>query len=385
MTDIADKFKKSFAKYEETEKKKKELTARKIDHEYEQMQEADNNLELAKASHFGPLRPDQVQKLAQESTEYLKAVSRSMKFISDAFNGMVAFFAKSLILICGDSGKGKSTAVANIVLSTISQRDPVTGKDRRALVLTNEESAMDFYNRVTSLIKGWSYSKHDQFSQEQIMAFEEWIPRLAEGGRLTVIDDSYEVTPGVFVNGMTSTVEGIETIFENLIRDGEFYDVVILDYYQGIVKSNKNPRAEYFEVQEQLTYVLEKFRKLYPAPIVVLSQIMPEKVRDEEKPTPIQYRWRGSKSIITKSTMIIEMIADMDNFKTEWFIHKSRFSESTGRSVITGFKGGKFVKYDNEFKAGIATIKEKRKTAELDKEIGLKDVKPGSGEEDEKS
>lgn len=381
MSDEKEDFFKGLTKEADIDKKKKEVQHNRINNDYERLEEGRRKDRLANDSSFGALTVERVQELAKESTEYIESAAKPMKFISEIFDRKIPFFAKSLILIGAKTGEGKSTCVANIARNVITQINPSTGKTRRCLVITNEENIVDFYNRVTSLIHGWSYTDHDQFTEIQKKTFEKFIGILSSGGRLTVVDDTHVTSTGEIADGLTTTVEGIETIFKNLIRDQEYYDVVILDYYQGITESTKDPLMDEFRVQSKLTHVLEKYRKLYPAPIVVMAQVNPP---EEEKMTPFQTRIQGRKLITTKATVIIEMMAHRENLMTEFYFHKGRFSQATGTSVKAGFKNGQFVKYSDEFIADVNRMREQAEARKLDKNIGMPEVKPALEKKDGK-
>ena len=371
MSDIKEDFLKNLSGESDLDKKKKEIDANRVNNQYERIKEGERKVALASEASFGPLSAERVLELAKESTDYIESAAASMKFISEVFDGIVPFFSKNMILIGAKTGEGKSTCVANIVRSTIAQINPATGKPRRCLVITNEENIVDFYNRVTCLLKGWHYVNHDKFTQEQKQTFEQYIKLLSKDGRLTVVDDSHRTAGGQTAGGITTTVEGIETIFKNLMRDQEYYDVVIIDYYQGVMESSKDATMDEYKVQRKLTHVLEKYRKVYPAPIILMAQTNPPE-RDRDSPKPFQVRIQGTKLICTKATMIIEMIPNREELTTEWLIHKGRYAESTGASVFTGYKNGLFVKRDENFVAEVRAMREKKAAAEFDKMAGVK-------------
>jgi len=319
-------------------------------------------LEQAKTVSFDKLTPEEVAHLVKENDEYMEAAKHAMNFINKEFRGKVPYFRKNLILVLADTGGGKSTAVANIVYETMTQVNPATGKVGKVLVITNEEAAEDFYNRITCFIKGWNYTKHNEFNDEQRKTFSEFIPKLSRDGRLTVIGDTYQGIPG-----WTRTIEGIETIFNNLIRDGVRYDAVIIDYYQNVASSKNDPRLDINKCQEKLADSLDKFKNSYPAPIIIMAQI--NKRKDEEDTTPFNVRIKGRKILCDKATFICELVPDHKRLKSTWVIHKSRFTGSVGEYIETGFDRGKFVPYDERFQLSISAIVNKNIERELGKKL----------------
>jgi hypothetical protein len=256
------------------------------------------------------------------------------------------FFRKNIILVGGKTGEGKSTAVANIVFNVISQSNPKTGKPRRCLVITNEEKSEDVYNRITSLIKGWSYGNHDRITDGMLEEFDRMIPILAENGMLTVIDQDYNGAVG-----LTTSIEGIKSIFDNLIAKKEYYDVVLIDYWQNIKECKSNLKLNEYETQRNLAALLDNYKNIYPAPIVVMAQVKPP---SEKNPEPFEIRIKGSKAITTVATVMVEIVTERKQLRTKWCFHKNRFNEGVGSELMTGFDKGRYVLYDDEFKLKVA-------------------------------
>lgn len=309
-------------------------------------------LAIAESINFDGLSDSAIDKLVEANEGYIDAARLSMTFINEEFKGIIPFFQKNLIFIGGKTGEGKSTTVANIAFTTMSQINPVTGKKRRVLVITNEEKSEDVYNRVTSLGRGWAYTNHDQFSDEQKDVFSRSIRAMAKSKLLTVIDNDHEGA-----HGLTTSIEGICNIFDNLIRDKVFYDVILIDYYQNIKYSKKDVTLDEFKVQAKLAAVLDIYKNVYPAPIVLLGQVNPP---DKDDKTPFQFRIKGRKTIMDVSTCVIEMVADREHYKTQWIIHKSRFNGSVGKGISTGFSRGMYVPYSTAFITQVAALKEQR-------------------------
>ena len=339
----------------DTQAKRTVLDAKRVDLEMAKVQKAEKELARIQGTNFGEISEQIVDEIRRDNADYISAAKKAMVFINDSFLDVVPYFRKNLILIGGKTGEGKSTTVANIAWSTIQQRNPATGEWCRALIISNEEVAGDVYNRITCQAHGWHYTNHDKFTDEQVKTFDEYIPKWAKNGRLTVIDNNYNGG-----NGETTSVEGIQTIFENLIKNKDFYDVVIIDYYQNVKFSKKDPSLDEYKVQAQLAAMLDQYKNEYPAPIVVMAQVNPP---DVEGKTPFEYRIKGRKIITDPATLIMEMVAERDRHRTKWIVHKSRFTESVGRCFFTGYEKGRFVEYTPEFQRQVNVILERREWA----------------------
>ena len=321
----------------------------KVSQEYERFQQAKKETEDAKKVDYTSLSDQTIQKLIEDNDAYMLAAKQSMSFICDTFKGVVPYFRKNLILIGGDTGDGKSTTVANIITETIFNRNPATGKPGKALVLTNEEAPEDFYNRITCHIHGWQYTNHDQFTDFQRATFREMIPKLAKGDRLTVIGDTHEG-----VSGTTTTFEGIQGVFKSLMDKGKIYDVVLIDYYQNVQFSRDQPDLDQYKCQARFAAILDAIKVAYPGVIVVMAQM--KKLQNDEDTTPFNIRLKGAKVICDKATFICELIPERQLLRSKWKVWKSRFTDSVGSSVYTGYDKGRFVVYEGEFEQKVAQL-----------------------------
>ena len=240
----------------ETSKKRAVIDSKRIDTQLEKLQQDEKDMELAKNANYDVLSDEQVKNIQRENDEYIRASRSPIMFIDETFSTAVPFFRKNLILIGAKTGEGKSTAVANIAHRVQKQINPETGKRMRTLILTNEERSEDVYNRITALQKGWSYTNHSKFTDEQATIFTRAIPVWSKDGVLTVVDNTHGGSHGV-----TTSLEGIENVFEKLIADKVWYDVVIIDYYQNIVYSQKDQMMSENEVQARLARMLDRYKK----------------------------------------------------------------------------------------------------------------------------
>lgn len=370
LTEAAEKNKEITQKTQEVKERQLFLNDKRTALQMEQMLQAEQEMKLARETDFGPMSEEQIASLRQANHEYMEAAKKNMTFICDEFKGNIPFFRKNLIFIGGKTGEGKSTTVANIVFNTIGQKDEATGKRRKVLVITNEEKSEDVINRLTCLKMGWHYTNHDKFSADQLKVFDEYIVKWPKAG-VTVIDNGYNG-----IQNLTTSIEGISSIFDNLIAKEEYYDAVLIDYYQNVKFSKRDPTLDEYKVQAKLASALDIYKNIYPAPIVVMGQVKPN---DKDDSTPFEYRIKGRKEIMTVSTCAIEMVADRKALRTNWIIHKSRFNDTLGEAIITGYDKGRFVNNDAEFSLKVDRInaeREAKKKADQQKEF-FKEIKPG--------
>lgn len=345
----------------DTESKKAVLDNKIVNHKLNNLLQNEKELEIAKNSDYGALSVEKIKELQIKNDEYMEAAKSAMTFIGSMFGSAVPFFKKNFILIGAATGEGKSTAVANIAFEVMTSKD-ADGKTGKVLVLTNEECAEDFYNRITAIAKGWHYVNHSKFTEEQKKIFSEYIPILASNGRLTVIDNTHGGSHGV-----TTSIEGIEAIFENLLANKIYYDAVIIDYYQNITYSKNNPDASENEVQAKLARLMDKYKNEYPAPIVMMAQVNKP---DKDDKTPFQHRIKGRKIIMDPATCVLEMIIDRKNLHTQWTVWKSRFTEAVGNAIDTGYSKGKFVEYDNAFIESVQKLRIDQTNDRMNRQAG---------------
>ena len=381
--DTLEDFKKNIeeeTKYEnlrhENSKKKTLIETERVNAQLDKMNQDKADLELAKNANYGALSPEQIAKIQNENDDYIAAAKVAIFFINKTFDGVVPFFRKNLILIGAQTGFGKSTAVANIAFRVKDQINPNTGKPRTTLILTNEEQAEDVYNRVTSLAMGWSYTNHSSFTDEQTEIYRKAIPAWAANGLITVVDNTHGGSHGV-----TTSLEGIESVFDKLIAEKIYYDVVIIDYYQNIINSKRDQTMSENEVQARLARMLDRYKNQYPAPIVLMAQMKPQ---DREERTPWQERIKGRKIIADSCTFIVEMAANFEDQATEWTVWKSRFTQAVGKCFTTGWDKGRYVEHDLDFIQRVEAQKAARASKEFDKGVGLPNIEFKAGEDDGK-
>ena len=359
-TNLTDIFKKSQESDEEEldlNKMGLEIEADRVKTKFEDLQERRKIEKITSEIDLSLGNEKFIKKLKKDNKIYMEGLKNSKVFINNDFKHLVPYHPGTLTLIAANTGEGKSTCAANL-----AYHDLIQGKN--VMVISNEEKATDFYNRVTAIIKLWNYQNHQDFTEEQKETFEEYIGILAN--KMTVVDNDYHGEPG-----QTTTIEGFQTILSKLLemaKNNILYDTIIIDYYQNIGMSTRNPKLVDWEVQAKVAKMLDSFKNSYPAPIVILAQ---KKATNGDSDLSFKELIQGRKIILDVCTCAIELKADRPNFKTDWIIRKSRFSAGAGQTVSTGYKFGRYVEYSQHFKESMETKKlenEMNKTLKIDME-----------------
>ena len=309
----------------------------KVENQYNDIQEREQLSNLVNTLDISLGNKLNIDRYKKENKEYFEDLKSMIGFLNNDFKQIVQLFPKTVTLVLARTGEGKSTLSANLAHTFLKQ-------GKRVLQIVNEERGSDCYNRVTSLIKKWHYQAHDEFTEEQQDTFNQYISILSQ--KMNVVDN-YDNNGNV--TGISSSIEGIENILKSAVKlqqSGNGYEVIVLDYYQNVSESIKNPKIETWQAQEKLCKILDKYKNLLSAPIVVLAQM---KAGKEGEDTDYKELIEGRKAIANVSTTVLASKADKENFRTEWICKKSRWSSAVGKSVFTGYKYGKYVQYNKTF------------------------------------
>lgn len=327
--------------------KQQELFINDVQTRHQQMQIRKEEEEKLSKIDLSVHNTQYYEQIAKDSKEHLTSIRHSGVFLDDAFRDSVSFFGKNLILVMATTGDGKTTLSANLGHGALRQ-------GQRVLMITNEENVQDMYNRVTCFFRGWTYNNHKDFTDDQINHFSEMIIKLSK--KMTVVDDNYNGATGV-----TTTLEGVQAILESTLKPGNEFDVIIVDYYQNITRSNKMPQLDQYTVQDMFSKWLKQFIKRSPAPVVVLAQRKPRLKEQRDYKEALE----GRKSIANDATIVIEIQAERDLYRTAFTIRKTRFPDSLNKTIYMGFERGRYVSYNEEFKQKALEIKEAQARKEL--------------------
>ena len=289
------------------------------------------------------LSDEAIDDLVLKNKLYLEGAKNSLSFLTAELGKIVPMWPGNIILIGSTSGSGKSSTATNLALNTLKQINPITGKPRRVLYISNEETTITFMNKMTCLVRGYNYDKQDDFTEEQKQELLDFISKWVKAGLMVIGDDSA---------GTTTCLEGIRGIFEQLVKTNTLYDLIILDYIQKVATSKKDINMPHWQIMKETMYVLDHYKDRYPAPIVVMSQL---KEDSEENPIGFQSRIEGFKGILQPATVALELVPNRKLLQSRWHVRKNRYKGNTvGHYKDVAYDRGMFVPLTDEWKASVA-------------------------------
>lgn len=352
------------------------LKKKRVEKQYQDLKDGEKAIEEFKKIDLFSRDEERIKRVLQRQEEYFEGASERIMFIDDLpwFNEVVPFFRKNLILIGAQSGDGKSTCLANIVSGMMQH-------GKKPFIISNEELEEDICSRVCAITMGLNYANHDKLSSKDKALYRKAVDQLADK-YLKIVDNTFDG-----IKGATTSIEGLGSLLENLYlkykETGQAYDAILIDYYQRFNTSLANPSLPGWEILGKVSDILEHYRKVYPAPIVLFTQIKPQ--ADEDDDNPFETRIKLGKAIFERATCIIEMRPNKKDLSTQWFVHKNRFNTGSLKTPgITGWERGKYVPYDEEFKRRVAERNMERFKEQQAAEAA-KQSKPQGGNNDHKS
>lgn len=283
-------------------------------------------IEKSKGIQLETTPPDYYFDMDKQQIEMLSSMKQTRPFITDELTKFVPFYYPNLILIGAKTGYGKTTATSNISYQLFKNK-------RKTLIITNEELNINVFNRIACIDIGISPSSIDRLNAHELQELSNKRKEIGEFVR--VVDIAYDQNPT-----LTSSVEGIEAILESVYLNGNSFDCIIIDYYQNISFSKKNPFKKKHEVLSDLKSLLDKYYKLIKAPIVVFAQLHPE----SSERSSFEDRIKEGKSIVMASTFVVELDVIREENATEWTCHKDRNGTgSINKTVKTKYQYGKYL------------------------------------------
>lgn len=275
-------------------------------------------------SYIPPTKIEVTREYANNREMRKRALHSSIPFISPD----VPFkLYQGLVLIGGVSGQGKSTASANIIAGFIESTPR-----KKALILTNEETAEAVYNRIACVIL-----------KKNFMEFHRG--RLTGKDEKLIEDKAAELMDRVVIDAGTSrydmtVIEDVQAAFE-YAANGEF-GIAALDYLQTVTTSRMNPERESVWVSKDLGLFLKQFGREVAIPVVVYAQL---KTKDTAK--EFKDRIESDRTVFNHAFVAIEASPDFEKQITTFTVWKDRFGLQQGQELEMVYSGGRFV-YERE-------------------------------------
>jgi len=268
-------------------------------------------------------------KMYKNIASYNKMLNERITLINDSLTAAIPFTRENLYLFCAYTGSGKSTVAANISY-------PLWKQGKKVLVVSNEESEQDVLLRVACLDKGYNFNeyKKGQMPPELLRELCAMLPEIAK---------YVKVLDVVWREGLTTKVEGVKAALESV--KGHGYSCVLIDYYQLIKYSLRQPDKTTYEVLNDLRTWLGQYIKSSEVPVCLFVQLYSVGKKGGTK--DIDARIKECSAIVEPATVIIEVIPNWEDATTDFVIHKDRFGVA-GHKIVCPFEKGRYLKQISE-------------------------------------
>jgi len=168
--DVEDLFKESQKEIDdrgEKLKKKEIIEDWNIGIKLNQIEKSKKKLEKLKNLKLSTAFGDQyIQAMEVAQEVRVNSFAKRLPFILPVLSQMVNLAAQELIFIGAKSGRGKSTTIANIIATYITQKK-ANPELKPILVISNEEKAESVLNRVICLFLNWNINNFKNFTPDQ--------------------------------------------------------------------------------------------------------------------------------------------------------------------------------------------------------------------------
>lgn len=278
-----------------------------------------------------------------------EAMTRALPFIDQRCPFRIS--DRDVVMINASSGTGKSTLAGEITASYLHHNKPI-------LYLSNEESTSEVLRRIAYFVNGWN-PKVDYASQNQEQAEKLKNTLIYLKTKVFVVaKDSVEIAAFV----PTQTAEGLHRILDGAT---DKYCAVIIDYYQAIDTTVRNPKALPHEAQLIFDRRLDYYRTHIKCPIFIFSQSKPMQAGSIRADFQ-NNRQKGNTKVFDKTTVVAEIQTmhrkksknsegtelrmEMQNELdpegspsiTVFYLHKDRFRGMTRNAMLFQFVKGRY-------------------------------------------
>lgn len=267
-----------------------------------------------------PSVESRIASYSDDRRQRLSAVAERVPFIGPE-TGLLIY--PGLILIGGISGKGKSTLLANLLAGFVK-----ANPNKKAVVITNEESLSAIYDRIACILEEKSFHRFytGELKQSDLDQLAERVESLIRTNVEVVDSKDYDMT----------CMEDVQAVFQYAVESKA--GLAALDYYQTITHSKEHPEMEAFAVLKRMGGWLKTFVKNIPNPIITLVQL-----RQGTPGEGFKERVENDRQIFNHAHQCIEIQPNFETRETKARVVKSRYGADDINEVTLQYKDGRFV------------------------------------------
>lgn len=290
----------------------------------EKVQADTQSTQISSRRYEGSTEFERMEKYREEKRLRQRATASAVPFLCNAFDDLLAL-TMGVCLVVGETGSGKTTTSANI-LANFYERCP----GRSALVITNEENSADVTDRVSCVLlkqdfKVYRKGKLVTALMHQVDQMSAAITKYIE----VVNDPRWDM----------NCLEDVQEVLRYAARKSDRFGIVIVDYVQNITASHAREPGETYKISKDFGLFVKDLAKTLPIPLVLFAQVNPSTKFN----STISQRVQNDKTFVNHAAMVIEIVRNQD-FSTKFVIHKDRFGDMTGKSVLVDYVDGRFEK-----------------------------------------
>lgn len=300
--------------------------------------------EMIEAAVIKPIDVGSAYESIQADNE---AMARALPFIDLKCGFRIS--DRDVVIIYAASGNGKSTLSGEITLSYMNHTKPI-------LYISNEESSSEVLKRIAYFYLGWNPN-----SEYTLPGQPDMLKNTMEFLRDRVLVCAKDMTESSLVP--TQTAEGLHKILDDAVGK---YSCIIIDYYQAIDVTTRDPKAMPHEAQLAFDSRLDLYRTRMGCPIYIMAQSKPMHVGAIRSDFQ-NNRQKGNTKVYDKATVVIEVqslgrkksknsestevrMELQENMNTQGspsitflYLHKDRWRGRTRHAIAYQFVRGRYV------------------------------------------
>lgn len=240
-------------------------------------------------------------KLKKENPDYNKGIPTGYSFIDWSTNGIKP---SDFILVCGESGHGKSTLLSNMASNIWRQGNTVDSTSftpgKNIVYFSLEMPYENCFNRLLSSLSGVPYKKIEnaKCNKEEMSKLKKALDFINKfPNQFTIVD----------IPRMASAND-IESIV-NDVKLEHTVDAIFVDYL-GIMSTNDSKEDQDWLKQGQISYELREIARAHSVPMFSAVQLNRKaKSSSSEDENIGLHRLARSSGIATNATTIIQLVS----------------------------------------------------------------------------